>query len=420
MKYDLAVIGGGPAGMMAAGRAGELGERVILLEKNASLGTKLLATGNGRCNLTNMSADEKESIGRFGRNGKFLLSPFSKFGVAETLDFFEQRGVVTKVEDNSRVFPVSDRARDVLQALETYLSDGVVEVRYNAVVQEVEFIDNVITKIILMNGDDIVADRVIIAAGGQSYPLTGSTGDAYAWLKKMGHTIIEPRPILTPVVVRENFIKEVEGVSLKQVEINLKCNEKKIAKNIGSVLFTADGLSGPAVIDMSREIDLVISGKWTVTLDFVSEINEADLDLRLRNEFHRDGLKLIKNNLAQLIPARLAVLILKLLDINIEKQLNAITKGERIKIVQLLKRFTLEVVSVKGFDKAMVTAGGINLREVDSKTMASKLIKNLYFAGEILDLDGPTGGYNLQICWSTGFVAGNVDAGNVTSIRSFL
>jgi len=406
MKYDVIIIGGGPAGMMAAGRAGVLGARVLLLEKNKSLGIKLLATGHGRCNLTNMSADKKETISCYGKNSKFLMSAFHRFGVEETLDFFKERGVVTKVEDNGRVFPKSDKARDVLQVLVDYLIENNVEIKYNSTVQNVIKKDDKIEKIILENGEELMADKFVISVGGQSYPGTGSTGDAYVWLTELGHTVIKPRPALTSLILTDNFIKAVEGVSLQNVGIVLKNDNKKILSKNGSLIFTADGVSGPAIIDMSREIDLTVPSKFSLSLDLLPQTSEADLDVQFQKEFQRDGNKMIKNSLTPLAPSRLGVLLLWLLNIDPEKPLSIMTKDERKGIVRLLKNFVLEIKDVKGFDKAMITAGGVDTREVDPKTMQSKIISNLYFAGEILDLDGPTGGYNLQICWSTGYVVG--------------
>jgi len=406
MKYNLIVIGGGPAGMMAAGRAGELGARVLLLEKNKNLGIKLLATGHGRCNFTNMSADKKDLISRYGKNGKFLFSAFHRFGVSETLGFFKDRGVATKVEDNGRVFPRSDKARDVLQVLSDYLVENNVEIKYNAAVKKIVKKGNMVEKIILVSGEEMTADKFAICVGGQSYPDTGSTGDAYAWLERLGHNVIKPRPALTSLILNDSFIKAVEGVSLQNIGIVLKKDNKKIISKSGSIIFTADGVSGPAIIDMSREIDLNVLSKFFLSLDLSAQFSETELDMQLQKEFQRDGNKMIKNSLMPLVPARLGVLILWLLNIDSEKQLSIITKDERKGIVRLLKNFALEVKDVKGFDKAMITAGGVDTHEVDPRTMQSKIIKNLYFAGEVLDIDGPTGGYNLQICWSTGYAAG--------------
>lgn len=407
MKYDVIIIGGGPAGMMAAGRAGALGQRVLLLEKNQSLGIKLLATGHGRCNLTNTSADQKDLMAVYGVNGKFLFSAFHKFGVAEMINFLKERGIMTKVEDNGRVFPESDKARDVLKVLTDYLAAGNVEIKYNAAVQKIVQNNNKIEKVILENGEELTATNFVISVGGQAYPATGSTGDAYDWLVAMGHTVIKPRPALTSLILQTGFVKTVEGVSLQNIIINLRKNNKKIATKNGAILFTADGLSGPAIIDLSRLVDFDDSVEFTLSLDLLPHVSDIELDKLLQTEFQREGNKMIKNILTPFVPARLGVFLLWLLNIDPEKQLSIITKEERKKIVRLLKNFSMEIKGVKGFDKAMLTAGGVDVREVNPKTMQSKIIANLYFAGEVLDLDGPTGGYNLQICWSTGYVVGD-------------
>lgn len=407
MRYDVAVIGGGPAGMMAAGRAGERGARVILLEKNPSLGLKLLATGHGRCNLTNLSADAKTAIGAYGKNGKFLLSSFYKFGVKDLIEFFESRGVITKAEDNGRVFPASDKAGDILNVLKNYLLEAKVEIRYNAEVKEIFGQDKKIVKIILADGDEIVADKFIVATGGMSFPGTGSTGDGYGWLEKLGHMIVRPRPALTPVMVKESFIKELEGLSLREVEISVLQDGKKIASKTGEAIFTADGMSGPVIINLSEAIGRLLPGKISLRIDFRPELDSAGLDKQIQRDFQADNNKLLKNYLSGILPARAATVIAKLIGVDAEKKINLVTKEERKKLGKILKELTLEIKGLKGFDRAMLTAGGVALKEIDPSTLRSKLFANLFLAGEILDLAGPTGGYNLQICWSTGFAAGD-------------
>lgn len=407
MKYDVAVIGGGPAGMMAAGRAGERGARVLLLEKNINLGVKLLATGHGRCNLTNVSADVKPMVCAYGKNGKFLFSSFHRFGAEDLINFFANRGVVIKREDNGRVFPKSDNARDILNAFRNYLSESKVEIRFGAKVKEIISSGDKIQKIILANGDEIFADNFIVSTGGLSYPGTGSTGDGYKWLKKLGHTIISPRPALTPVVVKEKFVKELEGLSLKDIEISVFKAGKKVDVKIGEAIFTADGMSGPVIINLSNGIGRILPGKINLRIDFRPELDLAGLDRQIQKDFQTDNNKLFRNYLVGTLSPKLAPVIIKLSGIDGEKKVNLITKKERKRLTRVFKEFTLEVKGLKGFNKAMITAGGVELKEVDPKTMRSKLFQNLFLAGEILDLDGPTGGYNLQICWSTGYAAGD-------------
>lgn len=406
MKYNVIVIGGGPAGMMSAGRAAELGAKVLLLEKNEHLGVKLLCTGKGRCNITNNTDETKKMVDRYGKNGRFLFSAFSKFGVEDVVNFFEERGVKTKVERGERIFPESDRARDVLNALVKYMRQGEVEIMTNAQVKNILVEKKAIKKIVLEDGQELEAEKYIICTGGKSYPLTGSTGDGYKWLEKMGHTIIFPRPALTPIIIKEKLVRELEGLSLKNVEISLFKHNKKIDSRFGEALFTDNGLSGPIILDMSKKIGEELSGALILKIDFKPALDFVKLDERVQRDFQENSNKLFKNSLNELLPQKLIPVIIRLSEINPDKKVNTITKEERKKLLHLLKEFELTIKDLLGFDKAIVTAGGVELSEVDPKTMQSKIISNLYLAGEILDIDGPTGGYNLQVCWSTGFVAG--------------
>ncbi|MFZ3072064.1 MAG: NAD(P)/FAD-dependent oxidoreductase, partial [Thermodesulfobacteriota bacterium] len=394
------------AGMMAAGRAGELGARVILLEKNSALGMKLLITGHGRCNITNKIDEPKDMARMYGRNGRFLLPLLYMFGVRDVVDFFESRGVRTKVEKGNRVLCESDRAEDVLGALIKYLNDSQVEVKVNAEVKEVVRKGNLIEKVVLASREEIIADKFIVCTGGKSYPATGSTGDGYGWAKLSGHTIVTPLPSLTPIVLKEGFVKELEGLSLKDAIISLYKDEKKIDSGQGDALFTANGMSGPAIINMSRSMHKALPGKISLKIDLIPDLDFKGLDLMLWNYFQEGANRLFKNSLDKFVPQKLVPIIAKLSEIDLEKKSGLVTKEERKRLVHLLKEFSLEVKGLAGFDKAVITAGGIELSEIEPKTMRSKLVKNLYFAGEILDLDGPTGGYNLQVCWSTGYAAG--------------
>jgi predicted Rossmann fold flavoprotein len=406
MKYDVAVIGGGPAGMIAAGRAGELGSRVVLIEKNQGLGAKLLITGKGRCNITNKRGNLREVIEKFGKNGNFLFSSFSKFGVREIINFFESRGVKIKVERGGRIFPLSDKSRDVLNALIDYLKKSQVEVRTNSRVKNVMKKGDKIEKIILANDEEIIADNFIICTGGKSYPSTGSTGDGYRWVKKIGHTVENLSPSLVPIITEEKYVKDLEGLSLKNVEISIYKGNKKINSRFGEAIFTADGMSGPIIIDMSKEINKELPSKIRIQIDFKPALDFIKLDKRIQRDFKKSSNKLFKNSLGELLPRKLIPVIIKLSEIDANKEVNSITKEERKKLLHLLKEFSLKIKNIDGFKKAIITTGGVKLEEVDHKTMKSKLIDNLYFAGEILDIDGPTGGYNLQICWTTGYIAG--------------
>lgn len=406
MIYDAVIIGGGPAGLMAAGRAGERGAGVLLLEKNNSLGLKLLATGHGRSNITNLLADKKETMGVYGKNHKFLFSAFNKFSVEDTINFFTKFGVAVKEEDRGRVFPVSEQADDVRQALIKYLKQNHVEIMFGAEVNKIEARGKRIIKIILSGGREIIGKNFVIATGGKSYPQTGSTGDGYKWLASLGHKIITPRPALAPITVKEKSVKNLQGLSLKNINISLYQNKKKIASRTGDIIFTADGVSGPAIIDLSARIGALLPAPAFLKIDFMPEFDAAGLEKKLQADFHETGGKMFKNYLAGLLPPKLAPAIIMLSGASEQKQVNAITKTERQSLVRALKEFTLEVIQLKDFSKAMITAGGVDVAEIDPKTMRSRLYKNLYLAGEILDLDGPSGGYNLQICWSTGYAAG--------------
>lgn len=404
--FNIAVIGGGPAGMIAAGKASEMGSRVILIEKNKNLGVKLLITGKGRCNITNKADGLKEMINRFGKNGKFLFSAFSKFGVDEVISFFESRGLKTKIERGGRVFPVSDRSQDVLNVLINYLKKSNVEIKTNSKVKKIIKKGDRIEKIILANHEEIIADNFVICTGGKSYPITGSTGDGYKWVEKIGHTITRISPSLAPIVIKESYVKELEGLSLKNVEISVYKDDKKINSRFGDAIFTVNGMSGPIVLDMSKAISKELPGKVRMQIDFKPALDFIKLDKRIQRDFQKGSNKLFKNSLDGLLPKKLIPVIIRLSEIDPDKKVNSITKEERRKLLHLLKEFSLEIKELEGFKRAIITTGGIELNEVDQKTMKSKLIDNLYFAGEILDLDGPTGGYNLQVCWATGYVAG--------------
>ena len=407
MIYDLIVIGGGPAGMMAAGRAAERGANVLLLEKNDRLGIKLVITGKGRCNITNAEINTKNLVDIFGKPGRFLFSALNNFGNQDIINFFESRGLATKVERGNRVFPVSDSSLDVLDILKNYLAKYKVKIKYKINIKSIITKAGLIEKIVLADKSELKAKKYLIATGGKSYPMTGSSGDAHKWLEKMGHTIIDTNPALTPLLIKEKLIKELEGLSLKNVTIDIYQANKKIDSRFGEALFTGNGMSGPIILDMSKQIGLALKqGDVKLSIDYKPKLDFKTLDQRLQDDFSKSNNKLFRNSLGDLLPKKLIPLIIKLSEIDPEQKANAITKLERKKLLHLLKNFELNVKSLYGYNKAIVTAGGVSLKEVDPKTMQSKKIKNLYLAGEILDLDAPTGGYNLQSCWSTGYTAG--------------
>lgn len=412
MKYDVAVIGGGPAGMIAAGRAGEAGARVVLIEKNNSLGKKLLITGKGRCNITQAEFDGKDLADKFGREGRFLLYGFFIFGPKQVVDFFENLKLKTRTERSGRIFPKSDKAKDVLQILKSYLAKNGAEVSIGKAVKKILKKNNKIRGIVLENGEKITADKYIIATGGKSYPMLGSSGSGFRWAEDLGHTIIDLKPALTPIRIKEKWLQQVQGLSLKNVSITVYQNNKKQDSRFGELLFAHFGITGPIVLDISKKVGELLNlpvseGEVKLILDLKSALDFEKLDKRLQRDFIKFKKKLFKNSLDDLLPKKLINIIVKLSGIDKNKLVNEITKSERHKLVKLLKGMEMTPVGLLGFDKSIITSGGVSLKEIDAKTMKSRIIDNLYFAGEILNLDGPTGGYNLQVCWSTGYVAGN-------------
>ncbi len=406
MRYDLLVIGGGPAGMMAAGRAAEMGARVLLVEKNDRLGVKLLITGKGRCNITHKDDNIRELAGAFGKNGKFLFSAFSRFGYAETIDFFEHWGVRTKLERGNRIFPASDRAADVRDALLKYMKAGRVKIMTQAAVSKFVKKNSRIEKAVLKSGEDIFADKFVICVGGASYPATGSSGDGYGWLKRLGHGVSGIRPALAPIELKEKYVKDLEGLSLANVSVSVFKNDRKIDSRFGEALFTSNGMSGPVILDMSKKIGDNLDSPLKLRIDLKPALGFPELDKRIQRDIAEIPNKMFKNSLDRLLPKKMIPVMILLSRIDPNKKVNLITKEERKRLLHLLKELSFEIKKVAGLDQAIVTAGGAELKDIDPKTMRSKPVENLYLAGEILDIDGPTGGYNLQACWSTGYVAG--------------
>jgi len=405
-SFDIAVIGGGPTGMMAAGRAAELGAKVVLIEKNEILGKKLLITGKERCNFTHNEFDIRKFAEKFGRNGRFLYSALALFGVGEVIDFFESRGVKGRVEQGDRVFPEDGNAQDILNVLIEYLTEGKVNILYNAKVIGFKKEKGKISQVLLRDRQ-INADKYIICAGGKAYPQTGSTGDGYQWAEQLGHTVIPPVPALNPVKTSENWVKELQDLSLKNVSLKLFQNSKKQDERFGEMLFTHFGVSGPIVMDMSKNIGALLKkGPVKLILDLKPALDFKKLDKRIQRDFQEFKGRMFKNSLKGLLPLSMIPLIIKLSGVEPEKKVDYISREERNKLVHLLKELELTPTGLLGFKWSVVTSGGVALKEVNPNTMGSKKMENLYFAGEILDLDGPSGGYNLQECWSTGYLAG--------------
>lgn len=405
---SIVVIGGGPAGMMAAASAANSGARVILLEKKDKVGRKLAITGKGRCNIT--SAVEPEYLPEgFPGQARFLYSAFNEFNNQDLIKFFAQRGLETKVERGNRVFPCSDRALDVVKVLyDNALSSGV-KIITACAVKDILIAAGKVTGVRTMDGQ-FEAEAVIIATGGKSYPLTGSTGDGYKWASRAGHKIIDPRPGLVPLITDENWVPELQGLTLKNVRAAaFKSNGKKINEEFGEMLFTHFGLSGPIILTMSRDIAYYIykqGGKVTIVIDIKPALDEEKLDERLQRDFSKYSRRQFANSLDDLLPRKLISVIIKLSGINPHQECSQINRGERKKLGYLLKNLTVTVSSTRPIEEAIVTAGGVDVNQVNPRTMESKLVKGLYFAGEVLDVDGYTGGYNLQASFSTGYAAG--------------
>lgn len=407
-KWDLVVIGGGPAGMMAAGTAAQKGLRVLLLEKNESLGKKLLITGGGRCNLTNAELDKRKFLAKFKENDKFLFSAFSKWSVGETLDFFHKHGMETRVENFGRVFPKSDKAESVFNVLVDYIKNGKVEIKTGAEVTGFEKEEGKIICVNLKNKEKIFAENFVLATGGKSRPETGSTGDGFVWLKKIGHMVVDPEPSLVPIETKDDWVKQMQGITLNDIKITVFQNNQKQDSKTGRILFTHFGLSGPTILNMSKDIgELLKYGEVEISLDVTPKMAHDQLNKALQESFEKNATKKIKNSLSEIIPKGLIEKVLKNSEINKEKICNSVTRDERMKLIKNIKDLRCSVKKLLGEDKAIITSGGVILEEIDFKTMQSKLYPNLYLVGDILNIDRPSGGYSLQLCWTTGFVAGD-------------
>lgn len=407
LKYDVIVVGGGASGMMAAGRAAEKGRRVLLLEKNGKLGEKLKITGGGRCNITNAEEDEQILLSHYGPAKPFLHSPFSQFGVKDTFSFFESRGLSLIVQARKRVFPKTERARDVFNVLEKYLKEGKVEVRANANVENIVGANGKIEKIIA-DGKMFSATSFILATGGMSHPETGSTGDGFSWLRSLGHTVQEPTPTIVPLAVQDKWIKKLAGVSLSGVRISFLLEGKKKIVLKGDILCTHFGLSGPLILNAAGDVaDLLHEGAVTARIDVHPQEDIGSLDKRITAVFHAKKNKTLKNVWNEIAPIGTGHALLPLLnEINSDIKVHSITKEQRRQIVDLLKALPVTITGLMGYDRAVVADGGVALSEIDTKTMRSKLYSNLYVTGDLLHISRPSGGYSLQLCWTTGYVAG--------------
>lgn len=408
IAYDVIVIGGGASGMMAAGQAAERGKRVLLLEKNKNLGEKLKITGGGRCNITNAEESEHIFLSRFGKAARWLYSPFSQFGVKDTFSFFEKRGLPLVIEEEKRVFPRTEKAADVVRVLIENLKEKNVEIRTEAAVSGFLAANGSIQKVIVDN-EELAASSFIISTGGLSHPETGSTGDGFRWLEKIGHTVITPTPDLVPIKVKDRWIKELSGITMANAKITFFNNGQKKLSLKGKILFTHFGLSGPLILNAAKKIsDMLQEGTVTAIIDAIPDIDLGALDKRITEIFDANKNKALKNVFAIIAPEGTAKAILPLLkNIDPEKKVHSITKDERKEIVCLLKEIPVNISGLMGYDKAIVVDGGLSLQEIDAKTMRSKLYHNLYITGDLLNINRPSGGFSLQLCWTTGYVAGS-------------
>lgn len=400
------VIGGGPAGMMAAVAAAQKGHRVLLLEKNEKLGKKLYITGKGRCNVTN-ACEKDKFFENIVSNPKFLYSAFYDCDNLRLMEMIQNAGCPLKVERGERVFPVSDHASDITAAFQRLLKEKGVQIRFHTTVLDVTAKGGQVTGVRLTDGDILEADAVVAATGGLSYPSTGSTGDGYRMAQIFGHTVRECVPALVPVEIREEWCKSLQGLSLKNVTLTMTCGKKQVYQGFGEMLFTHFGVSGPLVLSASsyyarckdrENIGFVIDLKPALSVDM--------LDKRLLREFEENRNRQIKNVLGKLYPAKLVPVMIMVSGLNEEQKVNEVTREQRHRLVEMTKCLSMQVKGLRGFEEAVITQGGVTVKEINPSTMESKRVKGLYFAGEVLDLDAMTGGFNLQIAWSTGHLAG--------------
>jgi len=406
-NYDVIVIGAGPSGLLAAGRAAELGGKVLVLEKMKQEGRKLLITGKGRCNITN-SASISDFIKVVYPNGRFLKRAFSNFYSKDIIELLERYNVKLVLERGGRYFPASNKASDILEALLKWVKELNVEILCNSKVDKLISEDDII-KGVVVSGSQIFADRVILTTGGKSYPATGSTGDGYILAKQVGHSVTNIRPALVPLETQGSLAKELQGLNIKNVTATVWVDGKKVADDFGEMIFTHFGLSGPIILTLSRVVveELSKNKKVEITIDLKPALDELKLDKRLQRDINEHGKKKVANIFSYWLPSKMINPFIKLLDLDVDKECNQISSKERKKIRYNLKNLHFVIDSARSFKEAIITAGGIPTSEISPKTMESKIIKGLYFAGEIIDVDAKTGGYNLQIAFSTGWTAGN-------------
>jgi len=404
--HDVVVVGAGPAGMMAAIRAGQLEKNVVLLERNDKLGKKLKITGSNRCNVTN-TAPLDLFLEKFGKKGSFLRSAFVMLSNRRLMSFFNSKGLKLKTEEEGRVFPVSNKSTSIIKVLKEYLSENRVKINYNTRLIKIKVKKDYFT-LDLGNDNHMAAKKVILATGGVSYPSTGSTGDGLNIAEKLGHKITPLKPGLVPLKASEDWIKELQGITLEDVVLTFKYGKRKIISDKGNIMFTHFGISGPLVLDLSTKIVPLFekNEKINLNIDLKPDFTDLELEELLIKEFETRSKTEFKNFMKLLVPNRMIPIFIELLGINSKKKVNQVNRKERISIVNLMKAFPLTLTGFQSIDKAMVTCGGVSKKNIDPQTMESKIIYGIYFAGEIIDLCAPSGGYNLQEAFSTGYLAG--------------
>lgn len=401
------VVGGGPAGLMAASQAALYGNNVTLLEKNPRTGRKLIITGKGRCNITN-ACDNDTFISNVVSNPRFLYSAINGFDTSDTVSFFNSLGLETKVERGNRVFPVSDKAMDVADALLNYARNTGVKVICSSPVDSLVIEDNTIKGVRCINGKTYYCDAVIIATGGKSYPLTGSTGDGYSLAQSAGHTVTDIVPSLVPLIISGSECKDMQGLSLRNISVSVTDNGKKIYEDFGELVFTHYGVSGPVILSASVHLNDYKNKNYRLSIDLKPALDAETLDKRLIRDFEKYNLKEVGNSLSDLLPSKLIPVVIKRWGIDKTTRCNSVTKEQRKALIDILKGMEFDITGTRPIDEAIITRGGVKTSEVNPKTMESKLCKGLYFCGEVLDLDAYTGGFNLQIAFSTGYLAGQL------------
>lgn len=406
ISYDVIVVGGGASGMMAAGRAAEMGKKVLLIEKNKELGKKLKITGGGRCNITNAEHDTHILLSNYGDARDFLHSAFSKFGVGDTFSFFESRGLKLKIEDRKRAFPATEKAQDVFDLLLKYLEAGGVEIMKGEKVEEILAEGDEILGVVVA-GKTLSARSYILSTGGKSHPETGSTGDGFEWLRLMEHAVSQPTPTIVPITVKEEWVKKLAGMTLRDIRISFRVNDIHKLSLKGDVLCTHFGLSGPLILNAASDIkDLLEEGEVVAKIDTYPQLDHGTLDKRVLDIFNDNKNKSLKNVFNLIGPVGSSYAILPLAKIDPDKKVHSITTEERKGLVHTLKELTITVNGLLGYEKAVITDGGVSLTDIDMRTMRSKKYLNLYVTGDLLDIRRPSGGYSLQLCWTTGFIAG--------------